>query len=156
MCFQRPRQLTDPDNESLFWRRTCLPVWAHPTDCKRTRTRTVEDILKDLKTEVTEHTLHRDYCPSCKKHVEPTVPDALPNATIGNNLVAMTGWLHYGIGVTVEQVRELVGIHLHTALSDGGLISAWRRLGELLAPTRRDAGTCGVLDSTIRRGALHG
>lgn len=102
--------------------------------CKRKRTRTVEDILKDLKTEVTEHTIHRDYCPACRKHVEPTVPDALPNAAIGNNLVSLTGWLHYGIGVTIEQVRELVGIHLHTGLSAGGLISAWHRLGELLAP----------------------
>jgi transposase len=43
--------------------------------CKRTRTRTVEDILKDLRTEVTEHTIHRDYCPACHKHVEPVVPD---------------------------------------------------------------------------------
>jgi len=46
--------------------------------CKRVRTRTVEDILEDLRTEVTEHTIHRDYCPGCKKHVEPVVPDALP------------------------------------------------------------------------------
>lgn len=102
--------------------------------CKRTRTRTVEDILKDLRTEVTEHTIHRDYCPACKKHVEPKVPDALPNAAIGNHLLALTGWLHYGLGVTTEQVRELVGIHLHTHLSAGGLISCWHRLGEILTP----------------------
>ena len=102
--------------------------------CKRTRTRTVEDILADLKTIVTEHTLHRDYCPACKRHVEPKVPDALPNAAIGNNLVALTGWLHYGIGVTTEQVRELVGIHLHTRISPGGLISVWHRLGEVFIP----------------------
>jgi transposase len=102
--------------------------------CRRHRTRTIEDILADLKTVVTEHTIHRDYCPACHKHVEPTVPDALPNATIGNNLVALTGWLHYGIGVTTEQVRELVGIHLHTRLSAGGLISCWHRLGEMLTP----------------------
>ena len=102
--------------------------------CQRTRTRTVEDILADLRTEVTEHTVHRDYCPSCKKHVEPTVPDALPNATIGHNLVALTGWLHYGIGVTTQQVLDLVGIHLHTHLSAGGLISMWHRLAEVLGP----------------------
>ena len=102
--------------------------------CKRTRTRTVEDILADLKTEVTEHTIHRDYCPACKKHVEPAVPDALPNATIGHNLTALTGWLHYGIGVTTQQVLDLVGIHLHTHLSGGGLISMWHRLGEVLTP----------------------
>ena len=102
--------------------------------CKRTRRRTVEDILKDLRTEVTEHTIHRDYCPACKKHVEPAVPDALPNATFGHNLVALTGWLHYGIGVTTEQVRELVGIHLRTHLSAGGLIGMWHRMGEIFTP----------------------
>jgi hypothetical protein len=102
--------------------------------CRRKRTRTVEDILADLKTEVTEHTIHRDYCPACRKHVEPAVPDALPNATIGHNLTALTGWLHYGIGVTTRQVMDLVGIHLHTRLSAGGLISMWHRLGEVFTP----------------------
>jgi len=102
--------------------------------CRRRRRRTVEDILADLKTEVVEHTIHRDYCPACKKHVEPVVGEALPHAVIGNNLVALTGWLHYGIGVTIEQVRELVGCHLHTRLSGGGLVSCWHRLGELLGP----------------------
>jgi transposase len=102
--------------------------------CHQKRTRTIEDILADLRTVVTEHTIHRDYCPACKKHVEPAVPDALPNATIGHNMVALTGWLHYGIGVTTQQVLDLVGIHLHTRLSGGGLISMWHRLGEVLTP----------------------
>jgi transposase len=102
--------------------------------CKRKRTRTVEDILADLRTEVTEHTIHRDFCPACKKHVEPPVPDALPNAALGHNLVSLTAWLHYGIGVTTQQVLDLVGIHLHTRLSAGGLISMWHRLGEVFSP----------------------
>jgi transposase len=102
--------------------------------CKRTRTRTVEDIMADLRTEVTEHTIHRDYCPACKKHVEPVVPDALPNANLGNRMVSLTGWLHYGIGVTSQQVLDLVGIHLHTRLSAGGVIGSWHRLGEILTP----------------------
>lgn len=102
--------------------------------CGRKRTRTVEDILKDLRTEVTEHTIHRDYCPRCKKHVEPAVPDALPNAHLGHNLTALTGWLHYGVGVTTQQVQELVGIHLHTGISAGGLIGMWHRLAEVVGP----------------------
>jgi len=51
--------------------------------CKRTRTRIIEDIPKEITPVVTEHTIHRDYCPACKKHVEPVVPDAMPNATLG-------------------------------------------------------------------------
>jgi transposase len=46
--------------------------------CDRTRTRFIEDIPLDIKPIVTEHTIHRDYCPHCKKHVEPVVPDAMP------------------------------------------------------------------------------
>jgi len=99
--------------------------------CNRKRTRTVEDILEDLKTVVTEHTLHRDYCAACKKHVEPVVSDALPKATIGHRLVSLTAWLHYGLGVTIEQVREILLYQLQTHLSAGGLVAMWRRVARI-------------------------
>lgn len=102
--------------------------------CDRKRTRTVEDILEDLRTVVTEHAIHRDYCPACKKHVEPVVPDALPNAKIGNRAVALSAWLHYGVGVSISQVRELLGGQFRTDLSAGGLVAAWQRLAEVLDP----------------------
>lgn len=58
--------------------------------CGRKRTRTIEDLRETLRTIVTEHTIHRDYCPACKTHVEPMVPDAMPNATIGHRTVALS------------------------------------------------------------------
>jgi len=102
--------------------------------CNRKRTRTIEDILEDLRTVVTEHTVHRDYCPCCKKDVEPVVPDAMPKAAIGHRTVALSAWLHYGVGVSLSQVRELLGIQFQTRLSDGGLVAAWQRLAEVLEP----------------------
>lgn len=102
--------------------------------CDRKRTRTVEDILEDLRTVVTEHAIHRDYCPACKKHVEAVVPDALPNAKIGNRAVALSAWLHYGVGVSISQVQELLGGQFQTHLSAGGLVAAWQRLAEVLQP----------------------
>jgi hypothetical protein len=102
--------------------------------CKRTRTRTVEDILKDLRTEAVRHTIHRDYCPACKKHVEPAVADALPKSELGHRVVSLTGWLHYGLGVTIDQVVEIFGYHLQTRLTPGGLVAIWQRLGRILAP----------------------
>jgi hypothetical protein len=102
--------------------------------CNRKRTRTVEDILEDLKTVVTEHTLHRDYCPACNMHVEPVVLDALPKAAIGHRLVCLTAWLHYGLGVTIEQIREILGYHLQTHLSAGGLVAMWRRVALIFEP----------------------
>ena len=100
--------------------------------CQRSRRRIIEDIPQEIHPVVTEHTIHRDYCPKCKKHVEPVVPDALPHATIGHHLNALTSWLHYGLGVTIDQIVDILGYHLQTKLTPGGLIDGWRRLSEIL------------------------
>jgi len=102
--------------------------------CKRQRKRTIEDIPQEITPLVTEHTVHRDYCPNCKKHVEPVVPDAMPNATLGHNVIALSSWFHYGLGVTIGQVRDILASHLHTRVSAGGLVDGWRRLAAALEP----------------------
>lgn len=102
--------------------------------CQRTRTRLIEDLPENLQAQVTEHTIHRDYCPKCKKHVEPVVPDALPNATFGHRLISLTSWCHYGLGVTLDQLIDILQFHLQTKLSAGGLIATWHRLAEILTP----------------------
>jgi transposase len=101
--------------------------------CDRRRTRIIEDLPDDLHGEVTEHTMWRDYCPRCKKDVEPVVAEALPKATFGHRLVSFTAWLHYGLGVTIAHIVAIVGHHLHTDLSAGALIGQWHRLGEILS-----------------------
>ncbi len=88
----------------------------------------------NLHSVVTEHTLHRDYCPKCKKHVEPVVPDALPNATFGHRIIGFTSWCHYGLGVTLDQLIDILQYHLQMRLSAGGLIAAWQRLAKILTP----------------------
>ena len=75
--------------------------------CNRKRVRYVEDIPVEIQTEVVEHTIHRDYCPKCRKHVEPVIPDALPSVVIGHRLVTMTAWLRYGLGVTIDQILDI-------------------------------------------------
>ena len=102
--------------------------------CRRPRTRIIEDLPENLQSVVTEHTIHRDYCPKCKKHVESVVPDALPNATFGHRVVSFTSWCHYGLGVTLDQLIDILQFHLQTKLSAGGLIAAWRRLADILTP----------------------
>jgi transposase len=92
--------------------------------CSRTRTRLIEDIPEEIQPVVTEHTIHRDYCPKCKKHVEPVVPDAMPGATLGHHVIALTAWFHYGLGITIDQVVDILGYHLQTKLTPGGLIDA--------------------------------
>jgi len=100
--------------------------------CHRSRTRIIEDIPEDIQPVVTEHTIYRDYCPNCKEHVDPVVPDAMPNATLGHHVTALTSWFHYGPGITLDQVVDILGYHLQTTLTPGGLIDARRRLAEVL------------------------
>ena len=102
--------------------------------CNRKRTRIVEDIPEHITPVVTEHTLHRDYCKRCKKHVEPVVPDAMPNASIGHHVVGLSSWFHYGLGLTLGQTRDILASHLHTQITAGGLLSAWRRMADALRP----------------------
>ena len=101
--------------------------------CRGSRTRIVEDIPADITPVVTEHTIHRSWCPHCKAIVEPTVPDALPGSTIGLRVVALSAWLHYLLGVTLAQIVDVFNFHLQFKLSAGGLVQMWRRLREVLA-----------------------
>jgi transposase len=102
--------------------------------CEATRTRYIEDIPGGITPIVTEHTIHRDWCPHCKKLVEPKVPDALPGARLGNRTAVMTGWMHYGLGNTISQIVDVFNYHLQMKLTRGGLVDLWGRLQEALFP----------------------
>ena len=102
------------------------------TPCRGSRTRVIEDIPADITPVVTEHTIHRLWCPHCRATVEPTVPDALPGSTIGLRVVVLSAWLHYLLGTTLAQIVDVFNFHLQFKLSPGGLILMWRRLREVL------------------------
>ena len=74
--------------------------------CKQTRTRYTQDIPQDIKPVVTEHIIDRDFCPCCKKHVEPKITDALPGSQIGHRVLVLTAWLHYGPGNTISAISS--------------------------------------------------
>jgi len=97
------------------------------------RTRYTEDI-PDIEPEVTEHTIHRDWYPNCRKRVEPTVPDALPNSLLGNRVLVLSAWLHYALGNTISQIVDVFGFHMQMKLTAGGLVHMWYRLQAILYP----------------------
>jgi transposase len=99
--------------------------------CNETRVRYTEDI-PDIEPEVTKHTIHRDWCPKCRKKVEPTVTEALPGATLGNRVLVLSAWLHYALGNTLSQIVEVFNFHLQMKVSDGGLVQMWYRLQAIL------------------------
>lgn len=99
--------------------------------CGETRLRYTEDI-PDIRSEVTEHTIHRDWCPKCQKKVEPPVVAALPGARLGNRVLVLSAWLHYALGNTLSQIVEVFNFHLQMKLTAGGLIDMWQRLSAIL------------------------
>jgi len=127
------RKTPERIDERKTHRLKCCPCCGGPLQrCQHKRTRTIEDIPEEIEPVVTEHTIHRDYCPKCKKHVEPVVPDALPRAVLGHHLISLTSWLHYGLGVTIDQIIDILSYHLQTELTPGGLINAWQRISKTL------------------------
>ena len=112
------------------------------------RFRLIEEIA-ETQPEVTKHSIPRHWCPQCKKLVEPPVVDAMPGATFGHRLVALTAWLHYGVGTTISQVVAVLNHHLHFTLSPGGLVNAWQGLAAILLAWYTEIGeqvkACGVL-----------
>ena len=99
---------------------------------KSTRSRVIEDIPETIQPEITEHVIHRDYCPSCKKQVEPKVESALPKATLGNRVLILTAYWHYLLGMTISQIRDTLNYHLHFQITKGGLIQKWHQLQTIL------------------------
>jgi transposase len=132
------------------------PPLTHCPDCgspllppSERRFRLIEDI-PETQPEVTEHSIPRHWCPRCRKLVEPPVPDALPGATFGHRLVALTAWLHYGLGTTLSQILAVLQHHLHFRLSEGGLVDAWQRVAHLLRPWYEE-----IADEVKQSGTLH-
>lgn len=116
----------------------------------RKRTRIVEDIPANIQPEVTQHTIHRDWCPKCKKQVEPIVPDALPNSTLGHRTTALAAWFHYDLGLTTSRILSVFNAHLHIKLTDGGLTEIWHRLASILDPWYQS-----IRDLCLKSGVLH-
>lgn len=111
------------------------PHCEHPVrPTRRFRKRIIEDLPVDLAVEAVEYIIPRHWCAGCKKHVEPKVSAALPGATIGHRLVAMTAVFHYGLGLTIDQTRQVLLSPLQMKVSAGGLIDLWRRTAETLLP----------------------
>jgi transposase len=100
--------------------------------CRSSRTRIIEDIPADITPVVTEHTIHRYWCPQCRDTVEPVVTEALPGSTIGLRVVVLSAWLHYLLGTTLAQIVDVFNFHLQFKLSPGGLVQMWHRLREVL------------------------
>jgi hypothetical protein len=67
---------------------------------------------------------------------------------IGLRLVVFTAWLHYLVGVSVNNLVKVLSIFSNFKVSTGGLTQAWTSLALLLEPMYLDIG------KTISRSAV--
>jgi transposase len=119
--------------------------------CSGTRKRIIEDIPQDIQVEAVEHVIHRDWCPNCRKIVEPIVTEALPNSSIGNGIVVLCAWLHFALGNTISQILEVFNFHLFFKMSSGGLVQMWHRVADILEAWYEE-----LIEDIQKTGVLHG
>ena len=127
---RRPERIDNIKEHTLSQCPTChgpLSELPHP------RVRYTEEIVP-LPVEVTEHRVHRYWCKQCKRIVEPKIPDALPRSTIGLRSLISSCWQHYGLGIPIEKIVQMLNQAFQFRLTKGGLIQAWQRLALLLKP----------------------
>lgn len=106
---------------------------------KKSYKRYIEDI-PPIEPVVTEHTVYGSWCSVCQKYVYPTVTDALPNASIGLRVVVFSAWLHYLIGISVNNLVKMLDVFSSFKITAGGLTQAWKNLALLLEPLYDDIG----------------
>lgn len=146
VCRKRPEKVTAYQVHSLNDCPDCHNPLRYPV---RTYKRYIEDIPQ-VDPEITEHTVHGYWCSQCKKIVQPTVTDALPNAQLGLRLVVFTAWLHYLIGISVQNIVKTVSVFFRLQVSAGGLTQAWKALAMLLEPCYDDIGRKVSTSATLR------
>jgi hypothetical protein len=136
VCRKRPEKVTAYETHTLNDCPVCHTPLRKPV---RTYRRYIEDIPL-VNPEVTEHQVHGYWCSQCKKIVQPVVTGALSNAQLGLRLVVFTAWLHYLIGISVQNIVRIVSVFFRLQVSTGGLTQAWRALAMLLEPCYDDIG----------------
>lgn len=101
--------------------------------------RYTEDI-PEVTPQITEHTVYGYWCSVCRKIVYAKVADALPNAVIGLRVVVFTAWLHYLIGVSVNNIVSLLKVFASLKITASGLTQAWKNLASTLEPVYHGVG----------------
>src|SRR3989344_644507 len=92
------------------------------------RQRYVTDIKLITRIKNTQHNIHRKYCPTCKKMVEPEVPNVLPHARFGLNLMLLVLYLRLGLRLPGNKVREFLLTIYNLSISEGEIVHILKQL----------------------------
>lgn len=110
-------------------------------DCKtplgatqEVRFRYVTDIKLISKTKTTKYAIHRKYCIKCKKIVEQSVPNALPYARFGINIMLLVMYLRLGLRLPTNKVCEYFLTLYNLSISNGEITHILKQLAREFGP----------------------
>ncbi len=87
------------------------------------RKRIIIDIPLTSNTINTQYEIERKYCRKCKKIVESSVPNTLPNSSFGINLMLFVVFLKISMALPYNKIRQLLLTMYNLQISEGGLVS---------------------------------
>lgn len=97
-------------------------------ETQEVRSRYVTDVNFFLKAKTTRYDIHRKYCPNCGKLVEPEVPNVLPHARLGLNLMLLVMYLKLGLRLPCEKICDFLLTSYDVRISNGEVVVILRQL----------------------------
>lgn len=113
----------------------------HCPDCHRklrpthtTTKHTVTDLphWTFLQPTVTQYTIERQWCKTCKKEIHATPKGVIPGSRLGSNLVTMALVWKYRFRQPLKKITETLSVFYGLSLSQGGLVGIFHRAKEWL------------------------
>ena len=92
------------------------------------RHRHITDIKLIAKSVNTRYDIHRKYCPTCKKLVEKQVPNALPHASFGLNIMLLVMYLKLGLRLPCNKICDFFMTLYSLSISEGEIVVILRQL----------------------------
>lgn len=98
------------------------------SDTQEIRSRYVTDVLLMGKVINTRYDIHRKYCSKCKRMVEPEVPNVLPHARLGLNLMLLVMYFKLGLRLPGNKIRDFLLTMYDLSISDGEICHILKQL----------------------------
>ncbi len=97
-------------------------------DKQAARSRYVTDVKITSVAKTTRYDIGRYYCTCCKKLVEPEVPNVLPHARFGLNLMLLVMYLRLGLRLPVDKIKSYFMDMYQLPISKGEIICITKQL----------------------------
>jgi len=98
------------------------------SDTQEIRHRNITDVKLKLDVVNTRYDIHRKYCTTCKKIIEPEVPNVLPHAKFGLNLMLLVMYLKLGLRLSNYKVCEYFTTMYNLEISAGEISNILKQL----------------------------